>query len=38
MEDDRNYSQYQENVDKERRDVEHEEASQPEQKQNESKS
>jgi hypothetical protein len=37
MEDDRNNGQYQENVDKECGDVEHEEASQPQQKQNESK-
>jgi hypothetical protein len=36
MEDDRNNGQYQENVDKECGDVEHEEASQPQQKQNES--
>jgi hypothetical protein len=38
MEDDGNNGQYQENVDKESGDVEHEEASQPQQKQNESKS
>jgi hypothetical protein len=37
VEDDRNNGQYQENVDKESGDVEHEEASQPQQKQNESK-
>jgi hypothetical protein len=37
MEDDGNYSQQQENVDKERGDVEHEKPSQPQQEQNESK-
>jgi hypothetical protein len=33
---DRNDGEYQENVNKERRDVEHEKASQPQQKQNQS--
>ena len=37
VEDDGNYGQYQQNVDKECGDVEHEEASQPQQEQNESK-
>ena len=37
MEDDGNNGQYQENVDKERGDVEHEKPSQPQQEQNESK-
>ena len=36
MEDDRNNSKQQENVDKERSDVEHEKASQPQQQQNQS--
>jgi hypothetical protein len=36
MEDDGNYGQYQENVDKEGGDVEHEKPSQPQQEQNES--
>jgi hypothetical protein len=36
MEDDGNYGQQQENVDKERGDVEHEKPSQPQQEQNES--
>jgi hypothetical protein len=38
MEDNGNNRQYQQYVDKERSDVEHEEASQPQQKQNESES
>jgi hypothetical protein len=37
MEDDGNNGQYQENVDKERGDVEYEKPSQPQQEQNESK-
>jgi hypothetical protein len=36
VKDDGNDGQYQENVNKERRDVEHEKASHPQQKQNES--
>jgi hypothetical protein len=36
VKDDGNDSQYQKNVDKERRDVEHEKSSQPQQKQQES--